>query len=123
MAIVVKPGVIFAPCHPAGGMRILEVLKTIAPGLDFDICITSATDGVHSGPDDPHHKGNAFDLRTHGLTPAQKGVLLDLLQKNLYKNPRKFYAFLESPGTGNEHIHVQVRNGVVYTFDDYLKSA
>ena len=51
--LLVKPGVDFgAELHPAGA-RILEVTKRVADLMDFDVVITSARDGVHSGPNDP----------------------------------------------------------------------
>ena len=83
--------------------------------------ITSAADGAHSGPADPHHTGEAFDLRTRDLSAAQKSLLLHDLQAGLYRDPRQFYAFLEAPETPNEHIHCQRRNGVTYTMLDYLR--
>lgn len=109
----------FAPA----GARILEVLKRLVAGYDFDVTITSARDGIHSGPADPHHSGEAFDLRTQDLTPAQKLILLMDLRRELYKTPRRFFAFLEAPDTGNEHIHVQRRAGTTYSATDYLTSA
>ena len=119
--IHVKYGVVFTPQLPPAGARILEVLKRLVNSYMFDVTITSASDGEHSGPVDPHHTGEAFDLRVHGLTEAQKSLLLHDLQAGLYKEPRQFYAFLEAPETLNEHIHVQRRNGVTYTMLDYLR--
>ena len=116
----VKPGVGFGAVLAPAGARILDVVKRLAAGYPFDVTITSARDGTHSGPGDPHHSGQAFDFRTHGLTDDQKALLLRDLHEALYKTPRKFYAFLEAPGTPNEHIHCQRRKGVTYTVDDYL---
>ena len=117
----VKPGVVFTPQLPPAGARILEVLKRATQSYGVDVTITSAADGVHSGPTDPHYTGEAFDLRTHDLTAAQKSRLLNDLWAGLYREPRQFYAFLEAPNTPNEHIHVQRRNGVIYTMLDYLR--
>ena len=114
--ILVKPGVQFAVIRPAGA-RIIEVLRGIARELSFDVTITSATDGTHSGPNDPHHLGEAYDLRTRGLTDAQKNQLLAMLQGRLGS---QFFAFLEAPGSGNEHIHVQRRKGTRYTLLDWI---
>ena len=119
--IHVKYGVVFTLQLPPAGARILEVLKRLVQGYPFDVTITSAADGEHSGPADPHHTGEAFDLRVHGLTAAQKSLLLHDLQAGLYREPRQFYAVLEAPETPNEHIHVQRRNGVAYTMLDYLR--
>ena len=119
--IRIKPGVVFTPQLPPAGARILEVLKRLVNSYMFDVTITSAADGEHSGPFDPHHTGEAFDLRVHGLTEAQKSLLLHDLQAGLYREPRQFYAFLEASETPNMHIHVQRRNGVAYTMLDYLR--
>ena len=118
--IRVKAGVDFGHEIAPAGMRILEVLKQITASVDFDITITSARDGKHSGPTDPHHTAEAFDLRTNTLTDDQTIDLLADIRRVLYKTPRKFYAFLEAPSTPHEHIHVQRRKGVTYTIDDYL---
>ena len=120
--LLVKPGVSFGEALAPAGARILEVLKRITPAYPFDVTITSARDGTHSGPGDPHHKGEAFDLRTNTLTAEQKALLLLDLRETLYKAPRKFYAFLEAPGQSYEHIHCQRRKGVTYTVDDYLQN-
>ncbi len=118
----VKDGVDFGTSLAPGGARILEALKKLASGYNFDITITSARDGVHSGPDDPHHSGEAFDLRAHDLTPPQISRLLGDIRMALYREPRRFYAFLEAPGTPNEHIHVQRRAGTTYSTLDYLQN-
>ena len=122
--LLVKPGCNFgAELHPAGA-RILEVAKRVADLVDFDVTITSARDGEHSGPLDPHHSGEAFDFRTNTLRPEQKARLVTSLQNGLYTSqPRKFYVFLESPGLPNEHIHAQRRQGTRYTMMDYLSNA
>lgn len=120
--IRLKPYAQFRVIAP-GGMRILEVLKQVVASLDFDVTITSGTDGLHSGPDDPHYSGEAYDLRTHDLTTDQKRRLLVGLQDALYKDPRRFYAFLEAPDSPNEHIHCQRRNGTIYTLEDYFRDA
>jgi hypothetical protein len=123
--LLVKSGVEFGAELAPAGARILEVLKRLVPDYDFDITITSARDGTHSGPGDPHHKGEAFDLRVHNLTPVKfRGVLSDLkayLYPALAGEPRRFYAALEGLGTPNAHIHIQRRKGTTYTVLDYLQ--
>ena len=116
-----KPGVDFGTVLAPAGARILEVVKRLAAGYPFDVTITSARDGAHSGPNDPHHTAEAFDLRTHGLTSEQKGTLLADLRRLLYKTPRRFYAFLEAPGAPHEHVHCQRKRGEIYTVEDYLQ--
>ena len=118
--LLVKPGVDFGTVLAPAGARILEVVKRLAAGYPFDVTITSARDGVHSGLGDPHHSGEAFDLRTNTLTDEQKATLLADLRETLYKTPRKFWVDLEAPGQPYEHIHVQRRKGLTYTVDDYL---
>jgi hypothetical protein len=115
--LLVKPGVNFGDCLAPAGARILTVLANCVRGYAFNVTITSARDGVHSGPQDPHALGEAFDLRTNDLTDLQKNLLLANLQQEL---GAKFYAFLEAPGTPNEHIHVQRRKGTTFSVLDYL---
>jgi hypothetical protein len=114
--IRVKPGVEFAVIAP-GGFRILWALETIAYLGDYDITITSGTDGVHSGVNDPHHRGEAYDIRTHDL--SDKEHTLSLIKGTL--GPA-FYAFIEDPGTDNEHIHCQVARGQTYPPQDTVSN-
>lgn len=106
----VKEGVEFAIIAP-GGFRILGAIDRIAAQFPIDLWITSGTDGMHSGPNDPHHRGEAYDVRSHDLEPSTKNQVLALIQQMLGD---RFYAFLESPGTDNEHIHTQVKKGTNY---------
>lgn len=119
-SILVKPGVDFGAELAPAGAQILDHLKRLVAAYPFNVTITSARDGVHSGPADPHHSGEAFDLRTHDLTQEQKGLLLTDLQKGLGE---RFFAFLEAPNTDTEHIHVQRRRATTYSVLDYLSNA
>ena len=103
-------GVEFQTIKPAG-FRILSALDMLAARLPYDLFITSGTDGAHSGPTDPHKTGEAYDVRSHGLTEPQKHEVVAVLTQTL--GPR-FYAFLEAPGTPNEHFHVQRAKGTIY---------
>jgi hypothetical protein len=105
----VKDGVQFTVIAP-GGFHILAAVEYAAGFLRHDLTITSACDGEHSGPDDPHHKGEAYDIRTHDLPDKQ--LALDTLVRFL--GDTRFYTFLEDEGTDNEHIHSQVRKGLIY---------
>jgi hypothetical protein len=107
----VKDGVDFKVIAPAG-FRILGAIETTARRAGVDLVITSACDGVHSGFDDPHHRGEAYDLRTNSLAPADKTVVLNCLIALLPID--QFYCFLEAPNTPNEHIHAQIKKGTVY---------
>jgi len=115
-ALKIKPGVQFATIAPAGA-RILEVLRVIARTSPHDLTITSGTDGTHSGPGDPHHSGEAYDVRVKDLTPWQVQVLVGRLTASL--GPR-FYVLHESPDTPNAHIHIQRRRATTYSAADYF---
>lgn len=104
----VKEGVQFTKIAP-GGVRILAALENCANRISHDLTITSACDGVHSGPEDPHHKGEAYDVRSHDL--PDKNLALGYIQEFLGE---RFYAFLEDATETNEHLHVQVKKGTVY---------
>lgn len=115
MRVSIKPGVQFSIIAP-GGFAILSALKTIAQRVDMTI--TSGTDGVHSGPTDPHYRGEAYDVRSHDLDDGGKQQVLNDLTQLL--GTVKFYFFLENPGQMTEHFHIQVRNGQTYTIGDLL---
>ena len=119
--VLVKPGVLFSTIAPAG-FRLLSAIEAAARALPFDLTITSACDGEHSGPEDPHHSGNAYDIRTHDV--EDKGALLGSIMRNLGPGEpqassggfvtAQFFGWLEQAGTENEHIHIQLRHGQEY---------
>lgn len=127
--VAVKPGVQFTLIAPAG-FRLLSAIEHTARTLQIDVTITSACDGDHSGPADPHHRGLAYDVRTHDLTAPQKAALLEgildqcrdddegptLPVQNVPRSlsTRCFFGFIEAAGTPDEHIHVQLRIGRSY---------
>lgn len=92
------------------GLKIIEGLGIVAQRVDHDITVTSALDGDHSGPEDPHLHGDALDVRTHDLPDPKRAVLVT----QLYLGEKYFYAFLEDEGKPNEHMHCQKRKGVTY---------
>jgi hypothetical protein len=104
-----KDGVQFGVIAP-GGFEILAALVMAANHINHDLTITSGTDGIHSGPDDPHHRGEAYDIRTHDLPDA--ALALQAIQEFL--DSVHFFSFIEDPGLPGEHIHAQVRKGTVY---------
>lgn len=112
----IKAGVTFV--FSMGGFPILQAIKTNSRMLGVDLTITSGSDGEHSGPDDPHHFGNAYDVRSHDLTDLIKRQFLANLN-NLLPNGKFFY-FLEDANTGNEHFHIQVKKGTEFTIQDYF---
>lgn len=107
MVARVKDGVLFTVIAP-GGFRILAAIDYVA-STEEDLTITSACDGHHSGPDDPHHSGEAYDVRSKDLANKQKVV--DELESFL---GAYFYVVLEGEGTDNEHIHIQVAKGATF---------
>lgn len=106
----VKPGVEFAKIAP-GGFRILSAVDQVAAPLPFDLTISSGSDGVHSGPADPHHEGNAYDVRSHDLGDNKEKVIASIMALLGYE---RFYGFIEDEGGPNEHYHIQVAKGTTY---------
>jgi hypothetical protein len=104
-----KNGVQFLVIAP-GGFRILAAIEFAAGHIAHDLTITSGTDGTHSGPEDPHGRGEAYDVRSHDLPDKQ--LALDAIMSFL--GDVRFYGFLEAPETEGEHIHVQVRHNLQY---------
>lgn len=100
----------FAKISP-GGFVLLAAIHSAAESLGLDLVITSGTDGCHSGESDPHHFGNAYDVRVHDFAPDVQQLILQHIQTAAGPD---FYAFIEDPGTDNLHIHCQVRKGTTY---------
>jgi len=115
----VKDGVAFTVIAPAG-FRLLRAIDYVADRLGLDLTITSACDGEHSGPADPHHDGSAYDLRTHDLNAAQVQEVLHTLRSVLPSE--QFFVLLESPGQEQEHIHAQRRKGTVFPPPEGVKA-
>jgi hypothetical protein len=127
--VSVKAGVQFTAIAPAG-FRLLGAIERAARALRVELTITSACDGAHSGPDDPHHRGEAYDVRSKTLTLGQKEVVLFEILRGCSdegmglpervpgiahsQSTARFFGFLEAAGTDNEHIHVQLRKGRNY---------
>lgn len=114
--VKIKEGVTFV--LSMGGLIILQAIKANSAMLKTDLTITSGSDGVHSGISDPHHFGNAYDVRSHDLNVVTKQQFLANLNNLLSKD--YFYYFLEDSGTENEHFHIQVKKDMSYTIEDYL---
>lgn len=107
--VYAKDGVQFTKIAPAG-FRMIAAIWNASQVLGVDLTITSACDGEHSGPDDPHHKGEAYDIRTHGI--ADRQGLLTHLQAILGQD--MFFCWIEAEGQENEHIHIQRKKGTTY---------
>ncbi len=127
--VLVKNGVLFTTIAPAG-FRLLGAIEASARELACDLTITSACDGTHAGLNDPHHRGEAYDIRTHGMTDGQKDDVLRRILDHCSNGPndpalplapvarswatRDFFGFVEKPGTDFEHLHVQLRKRAAY---------
>ena len=111
----------FTVIAPAGFV-ILAALLAATRDLGSDLTITSACDGAHSGPNDPHHRGEAYDVRSHTFADVMKRTVLETIMGELgiYQEQDGgfvtdlFFCWLEQAGQPNEHIHVQLRKGIVY---------
>lgn len=119
MSIKVKPGVAFVMVAPAG-YQILSALKETSAKLGLDLVITSGTDGLHSGPFDPHRTGEAYDVRSHDFDQDTKQNVLTTMLDILGRD--RFYGSIEDLGQSNEHYHFQKRAGTRYTVDDLLNA-
>lgn len=83
--------------------------KTVAQ--PDNLVITSINDGEHM-KDSRHYTNEAIDVRTHNfLTTQMKQEFRREFEKFL--GP-KFRVILESLGTDNEHLHIQVRKGMEF---------
>jgi hypothetical protein len=124
--LLTKPGVVYFDPIPPAGQAILDALKAVAATLSFDLTVTSAADGVHSGPSDPHHTGNAYDVRSHDIASPDKGNVLYAVMQALASHGERplqesgglivqyFFGWIEALGQANEHYHFQLRHGVQY---------
>lgn len=106
-----KSNVLFSVIAPAG-FRILSAIDQAAQKVGLDLVITSACDGEHSGENDPHHTGEAYDVRSHNFSPYEKDRVLSEVMYIL--GWTYFYGFLEAKGTDNEHFHFQRKKGTFY---------
>ena len=89
MALKVKQGVEFTVA-PAG-VAILQTLKSVSKILALDLTITSGSDGAHSGPNDPHKRGEAYDIRSHDIPPGDRMRILSMIMSQLGPD---FFGFL-----------------------------
>lgn len=111
----------FSPPTSAG-IALLAAFWRVAQDLNRDLTITSGADGAHSGPADPHHLGNAFDVRSHDFLQSEKDSFVRQVLNYLGAvSPQDggyvttfFFGWLEQAGTANEHFHFQLRRGVQY---------
>lgn len=123
--LLFKSTVILKPSK--AGARLLGALDTSARRLKYDLVVTCGAEG--HPPDDPHSRGDAFDVRTHDLREEDKLILLREVMielsdgDNVLDAPMPasgglgtlhFWGWIEHPNDVNEHLHVQVRKFTVY---------
>jgi len=117
-----KPGVQFAIIEP-GGHALLAAFGVAARTFGQDFIVTSGTDGTHSGPQDPHPHGRAYDGHSKDFADKTAVILAVLKAADPSVEPfplaggyatTYFFMWLENEGTDNEHFHAQVRHGVEY---------
>lgn len=117
MSVTFKPGVRFDVIAPAG-FTILEAIKSASLETGLDLVITSGTEGDHSGPEDPHKTGEAYDVRTRMFTREQKQYVFDSIMSWL--DSTQFYGVIEDVGGPNEHAHFQRRKGTEFGIEEFL---
>lgn len=98
---------------------ILNALAIASEQLGIDLVITCGTEG--HPPTDPHTEGRAYDIRSHDI--ADKQAALVTIMRAFMDGPissqdgglvtNSYFGWLEDAGQLNEHIHVQVRKGVL----------
>ena len=108
------------------GFRLLGSIDRVLRTKPYDLWLTSGTDGTHSGPADPHKLGEAYDLGNHAVSLDEHRLFVHALIRDLMEADdtlfvtsggwatNHFFAFVEDPGTPNQHIHCQRRKGTVY---------
>jgi|SRR5882724_1567571 len=106
-----------------GGFCLLAAFGAAARAFGQDFIITSGTDGTHSGPQDPHKLGRAYDGHSKDF-PDKAAVILAVLRaadSSIAPFPlaggyatNYFFMWLENEETAEEHFHAQVRHGVEY---------
>lgn len=107
----VKDSVQFSKIAPAG-FRILSAIDQVSAQIGVDLVITSGTDGMHSGDADPHHSGEAYDVRSHDLDPVLKEKVIARIMGILGWD--YFYGFIENQDGADEHFHLQRKKNTIY---------
>lgn len=112
--ILCKPGTVFGGFSPAL-LRLLEVLDQVTaerlPGAPPSVTITAGSNGSHA-PNSAHYRFEALDLRTKDFATSEaKHAFAAALRAQLGE---KFFVDLEHEHESAEHIHVQLRRGMVY---------
>ena len=119
-AVRCLPSVVMTPRTPALDL-LLSVLQQGAELLKRDLTVTCGREG--HGPDDPHSKVQALDVRSRDLAEGQIVALYEFLRKTLgpkwtvlYEVPAKPKGFLAgiayvNPKASAQHFHIQPVKG------------
>jgi len=111
----------------SAGFRLLAALDNLSRDWPTDIYLTSGTDGTHSGPNDPHHLGRAYDVQTNQwpLMDTKQAFVRAWIERAEGTGESAvsvgggwgtthFWGWVESAGQPNEHAHGQLRQGVSF---------
>lgn len=130
MGLTFKPGVTVDGLAD-GGRKIHDFFEAYAGAMSHPVLVTCTTgDPALHGPNDPHTKGNAFDIGVKGLEPdeivamyraaahvlgPEFTVLFEVHPDDGPDLPQELHdiAYLNSHATG-QHLHVQVKKGLTY---------
>lgn len=108
MSVICKEDVRFggftrALCH------IINGVCQVAEQMKVEIMITSGSEGTHL-PNSKHYTYMAVDLRCNDFSEKGKRKLIENLQIELGPD---FTVLHEGSGTPNEHIHIQLKMGLM----------
>ena len=112
-------------CIAPAGFRLLAAASDLARDWPTDIYLTSGTDGAHSGPNDPHKRGCAYDAQTNqwplpdtkqafvrAWVERAEGTGESAVSVGGGWGTTHFWGWVENLGQPNEHAHVQLRQGM-----------
>lgn len=88
-------------------MAMLTALVILDAEMDGDITVTSINDSRHM-VGSQHYRNTAVDIRTNDRPASMDAMMAARLRQILGPAYTVLY---ESPGTPNEHIHIQIKKG------------
>lgn len=105
--IIFKAGTSLWAVHPKIRKAIWEA-KGVLNDAGYRCVVTALWDGIHS-ENSFHHYGMGVDIRSNEIrTTPQKKEVRDRIQNRL---GGEFDVLYESPGTANEHFHIEWEAG------------
>lgn len=96
LGYTLKSGVYGQPSQAIG--YALDVADSLWSDYGYDLVVTSLRDSVHA-PNSLHYSGQAADLRTRDMSPAEASAIASALQSTLGS---AYWVLNEG-----DHIHVQ----------------